>query len=378
MRGLLTTLLVLVAGCSAGDAASRYLDDARFRRDTLVASLVNPDNGYSRLRLAHYATGGDGDWDALPVWNPPVATLGVDGWPRADELALDGSAAGDDAARLALGEAAFFRYPVQLAPALSSAFGSLESLAVRGLWYDPTRGASLVSARLADGGRVLALTCASCHARVVDGVLVAGLPNEQIDLGWGPGRIDVAPPPGEEPIEIPDLRPVALETNLQRDGTVRNGGTATLAVRIETLIITSHAALIRPPRQVTWALALWLESLAPPPPASPALGSLEARGAELFAARCAACHAPPAFAGAPVPLAIVGTDPRVGLSAERGTGGYRVPSLRGVATRGRLLHDGSVPDVGALLDPTRAGGHRFGLDLPPDDSAALLSYVSAL
>jgi cytochrome c5 len=352
-------LVALVASCSAGDPAARYLDDAPFRRATLVASLVNPANGYSQLRLAHYATGSDGDWDALPAWNPPVATLEAAGSPRDDERALDLSLARDAAQRLTLGEAAFHRYPMQL-------------------WSKPSRNATFVATRLADGSTTTALTCASCHERIVDGAPVAGLANEAIDLGWGPGRIDVALSP-EEPIAIPDLRAVALEANWQRDGTVRNDGVIALAVRIETLIINTHGAVVRPPREVTLAIAEWLQTIAPPSPRPPADGSDGVRGTELFGDRCAGCHVPPDFSGPPVALDVVGTDPRVGLSAERGTGGYCAPSLRGVGTRGRLLHDASVADLDALFDPARTvAGHPFGLDLSPADRVALLSYLRTL
>ncbi|MGZ3429468.1 MAG: hypothetical protein ACXVCV_22610, partial [Polyangia bacterium] len=278
----------------------------------------------------------------------------ADGSPRDDERALDLGGA-----RLPLGEAAFHRYPMQL-------------------WSKPSRNATFVAARLADGSTTPALTCASCHERVVDGVPVAGLANEAIDLGWGPGRIDVALSP-EEPIAIPDLRVVGLEANFQRDGTVRNDGVIALAVRIETLIINTHGAVVRPPREVTLAIAEWLQTIAPPAPPAPDDGSDGARGAELFGARCAGCHAPPNFSGPLVPLDVVGTDPRVGLSAERGTGGYRAPSLRGVGTRGRLLHDASVADLDTLFDPTRTvAGHPFGLDLSPADRGVLLSYLRTL
>jgi mono/diheme cytochrome c family protein len=356
----LATLAIALAGCGAADGASRYLDDATFRRASLVTSLVNQSNGYSRLRLAHYATGAPGDWDALPAYNPPVTITDVDG-SRRDLGALDVAAPLGSRTELALGEAAFFRYPVQLLPDLAA--GS---------------SATLVSVRLADGSESVALTCASCHARLVDGALVPGLPNEDVDLGWGPGRIDVSAP-GDAPIEIPDLRATALEAYLQRDGTVRNDGLVTLAIRIETLIITSHQGGVRPPREIALALAAFLHSLAPAPLSPPEAGSDAARGADLFAQDCASCHVPPAFAGAIVPLELIGTDPEVGLSSDRGTGGYRVPSLRGVTTRGRLLHDGSVADVATLFDPARTvAGHNFGLDLAPDDRAALLAYLATL
>ncbi|HEX6837776.1 MAG TPA: c-type cytochrome, partial [Polyangia bacterium] len=154
---------------------------------------------------------------------------------------------------------------------------------------------------------------------------------------------------------------------------------ATLAIRIETLIITSHAGAVRPPREVALALAAFLASLAPPPPPEPPPGSSAAAGAARFASDCASCHRPPTFAGGIIPLAVIGTDPRVGQSSDRGTGGYRVPSLRGVTTRGRLLHDGSVADVPSLFDPARAvAGHAFGLTLSADDRAALVAYLATL
>lgn len=356
----LAALAVALAGCTAADDGARYLDEAPFRRAQLVASLVNPDNGYSRLRLAQYATGAPGDWDALPAFNPPVATLDGDGNRRDDERALDLTAASGSGAELALGQEAFFRYPTQPLPGLTGGAGTL------------------VSARLDDGSETLALTCASCHARVVDGTLTAGPANEAIDLGWGPGLIDVSAP-GDAPIAIPDLRTTALQAYLQRDGAVRNDGVVALAIRIETLIITAHEGTVRPPREVALALARWLATLTPAPPPSPASGSVAARGAVLFAQRCAGCHVPPSFAGAIVPLAVVGTDPAVGLSSDRGTGGYRVPSLRGVSTRGRLLHDGSVADLATLFDAGRTvAGHRFGLDLPATDRDALLAYLATL
>ena len=44
-----------------------YLDDSSFRRAELEASLVNPDNEYSQQRLAHYESGGPGNWALLQI-----------------------------------------------------------------------------------------------------------------------------------------------------------------------------------------------------------------------------------------------------------------------------------------------------------------------
>jgi hypothetical protein len=89
---------------------------------------------------------------------------------------------------------------------------------------------------------------------------------------------------------------------------------------------------------------------------------------------------------------VVGTDPTLGMSADRGTGYYRMPSLHGVGSRGPLLHDGTVPSLDAMFDPARptpaftsklhgAGavtGHSFGLSLSASDRAALVAYLQAL
>jgi Cytochrome c len=410
----------VAVGCDArplvpvDDAQLGYLRAPESRRAALVASLVNPGNGYSSLRLAHYASGDDVDWDRLDAWNPRVAVVGVDAPPTsalpadARALALPDEATWDPSTSLvALGEEAFFHYPAQLAPAALTS--SSADVAERyGLWRDDARGVGGLVRAEVPGGAVLALTCATCHADVVDGRLVAGVPSARFDLGllladagtadaaidanlraWGPGRVDVTTNDASLPERIGDLRPVRFLSHLQYDATVRQLDVVSLAIRVETLIITAHGQQIRPPRVVALALAQYLWSLADamPPPREVA-----APGRALFEARCAACHAGDALTSAPRPLAEIGTDPTLGLSPDRGTGFYRVPSLRGVGARPSLFHDGALPNVDALLDPARvtdgyrggargAGaveGHPFGLDLAPTDRAALADYVRSL
>jgi len=209
---------------------------------------------------------------------------------------------------------------------------------------------------------------------------------------WGPGRLDVTTQTGLEPARIADLRAEHFQTNLQQDATLSMRGETTLAIRIETLLITASGQVLRPPRVVALALAAYIESFADALPSSAAAESAAPVGARIFQTTCASCHAPPALSGPAVSLALIGTDQTLGLSSDRGTGMYRVPSLHGVATRGPLLHDGSLPSLSTMFDPARDSsafaqrlhgsgavpGHRFGLDLPEADRRALLAYLSLL
>jgi hypothetical protein len=388
-----------------------YLTDPAFRRLELEASLVDPSDGYAQLRLANYGLA----WEQLPVWIPrvePVTTadLGAASFtlplgPGARALSIDAAAsAGDPAALLALGQEAFSSYPVQLVEA-DPALASPAAAAFFGLVTDPATGrvGALVHAEMADGSTRISLTCASCHAGLRNGVVVAGAPSDTLDLGkilvasggvppdlvartlaWGPGRVDVSSTDATEPARIPDVRPARFLTYLQQDATVRQRSIASLAIRLETLIITSHNQDIRPPREVALGLAVALWALSddlPPVPTGPGLAVIESA--------CASCHAPPdTFTGSPVPLAVAGTDPTLGLSPERGTGLYRVPSLRGAGSRGPLLHDASAPDLETFFDPARVDpgytlgrgggpipGHTFNIALSDDDRAAVLATL---
>src|SRR6185503_4665099 len=103
------------------------------------------------------------------------------------------------------------------------------------------------------------------------------------------------------------------------------------------------------------------------------------RGAVVFADACASCHKPPGFSGPSVAIEIVGTDPAVGTSPDRTTGSYRVPSLRGVGDRKRLLANGAVLDLAELLDGERtAPGHPFGVDLDAAEKSDLIAYLETL
>ncbi|HEY4176321.1 MAG TPA: c-type cytochrome [Kofleriaceae bacterium] len=332
MRGVIVLALLSACAVDAGDGT--YLNDRDYRHQHLVDDLVEPSNDYSKLRLAKYAV--DGGWDDLPEWNPAVSA-----GDAATALDLDSDL-------LSLGAAAFTRYPVQL-------------------WGVAPPGAYTVEVEL-DQTHVGA-TCATCHAPPGDPRM--GLANASLDLGFGPGLVDVTTLDGSEPVKIPDLRPVRWEKYLQASGAMQQSDQTSLAIRIETLIITSHAEKIRPPRVVALALAEYLWSLAPtdPPPPAPAA----------FTSTCASCHGGEGLAGGLVDAARVGTDSVAAFSPNRGTGNYRVPSLRGAGDRALLLHDGSVRSLDSLLDPARTTpGHRFGTELSDADRAVIVAYVRTL
>jgi len=163
-----------------------------------------------------------------------------------------------------------------------------------------------------------------------------------------------------------------------------------------------------------YALAQYIYSLRAPK--SPYLMDARARrGERIFTTQgCNFCHPAPLYTnnkltpadGYDVPdedarkydvLPIrVGTDPWLAIKTRRGTGYYKVPSLKGVWYRGLFEHNGSVLKLEDWFDPARlrddyeptgwAGparsravkGHRFGLNLNVEDRADLIAFLKTL
>ncbi|HJQ68338.1 MAG TPA: di-heme oxidoredictase family protein [Blastocatellia bacterium] len=164
-----------------------------------------------------------------------------------------------------------------------------------------------------------------------------------------------------------------------------------------------------------YALALYLYSLRPP--ANPnRFDALAERGQKVFRAEgCALCHTPPLYTnnkltpvdGFRVPAdhakrydiigLSVGTDTQLALKTRRGTGYYKVPSLRGVWYRGPFEHNGFVMTLEDWFDPRRlradyvrtgfkgygvkvraVKGHEFGLNLSTGDKKALIAFLKTL
>lgn len=360
----------MLAACTpeAGlDAARAYVADPAVGRAALEAALVDPTNGYSARRLERYRPE---VWGALPEQRPRVALV-IPGQPPGDWLDLPTELPADLDTWRALGQQAFERWPVQIDLALRAAWEDPETALNAGLYVDATGALPLVWVDL-PGGPQLAYTCATCHqggqARFDERALHTGRPSR------GAGRLDVTADDQDNPTTITDLRPIRWQTHLHRAATLRNG-LLSLAVRIETLLITSADEQHRPPRVIAFALAWYLWGLAdtlPPLPAPPAV----------FERACSGCHSGEALAGPPVPLTALGPlstqAALIGGSRERGTGAWRVPSLRGVGSRHPLLASGEVSDLKALFDPERTGEHAFGRDLDPTDRAALLAWLARL
>jgi mono/diheme cytochrome c family protein len=399
VRGLIAAVALTACGQVTPEQPTLqgYLRDAAARRAALEASLLRRDNHYAQRRLRFYESGEVGDWSRLPVWNPPTATAALDGapvaWPRPLEVPPE-AVAGDPEALRALGERAFWGYPAQLAPdAVDRGVRAGEGLTAHGLLTEGGVRVGVLRVRLPDGELGVALSCAACHVARRAGALVPGVANDALDLGalaardlpagaladrlraWGAGRVDITTDDGAEPAAIPDLRALRWQSHLHRAGAVILRDEASLAVRIETLLITSLHAAVRPPREVSAGLALYLLSLGEALPAP----RWDHPGAAVFRANCAQCHAGEGMRGGVIPAEDIGTDDTLARSPDRGTGGYRIPSLRGVGARTWLLHDGSARGLDALLDPAReTPGHDPGRSLRSADRAALLSFLRDL
>ena len=161
-----------------------------------------------------------------------------------------------------------------------------------------------------------------------------------------------------------------------------------------------------------YALGLYIYSLEPPPNPNK-VDDLAAQGQKVFeGAGCPMCHTPPLYTsnkltpaqGFAIPQdhltkydilrVTVGTDPNLALKTRRGTGYYKVPSLKGVWYRGPFEHNGSVATLEDWFNPLRqrddyvptafvgygvktrsVKGHPFGLNLSEGDRKALIAFL---
>ncbi len=361
------------------DDARAYRDDARVRRAALERSISEQTTPYGELREMHYALSGadvesDDDWDRLPEFLPRVREVFVDGDEREGSPIADTDLSSLDQA-VAAGERAFDHYPAQIDLALTQVRTRADA-ARMGLHVETDgRIRGLVEAETASGW-VPALTCSGCHGRFDGEAFRLGIPNENLAIGdpaWPLGTMDVTGDGVDNPTRPSDLRPLSVQSRLHHTGNLLNSRIERM-VRIETLLITQQNERLRPSRTLVAAISLYLDSLAGTLPtldhASP--------GGQLFARECARCHSSPALGGAFVDAHEVGTDAIATTAGQRGTGGYRPPSLLGVLDRRGLFHDGSAADARAVLhlDPSEHVGHAFGLGLTEREREQVLAYLA--
>ena len=239
-----------------------------------------------------------------------------------------------------------------------------------------------------------------------------------------------------QPVQVPDLIGVRDRQYLDRTGLVRHrsigdlmrygalnqGGDALSRIGgfrpVELLFggtLPEPARLDRYSDEQLYALARYIYSLTPPPNPN-RFDALAEQGQQVFSREtCGTCHTPPLYTNNKLTLAAgfkppadhlgrydivnvsVGTDPDLALLTRRGTGYYKVPSLKGVWYRGPFEHNGSVLTLEDWFDPRRLGdayvptgfkgygritravkGHEFGLRLSNDDKRALIAFLKTL
>jgi hypothetical protein len=238
------------------------------------------------------------------------------------------------------------------------------------------------------------------------------------------------------PPAVPDLIGIANRRYLDRTGATRHRSVvdlmryASLAQGIEFLssfggfipIGDDNYSKLPPPEtqerfsdEQLFAVAQYLYSLTPP--ANPNPKDAKARlGRRIFHREgCAVCHTPPHYtnnrllpvSGFQVPTEHLGrydilnvpidTDSRLTLQTRRGTGYYKVPSLRGLWYRSAFEHNGSVSTLEDWFDARRlqdgyepsgfkgfgvknraVRGHQFGLELTSQEKEALIAFLKTL
>jgi len=230
------------------------------------------------------------------------------------------------------------------------------------------------------------------------------------------------------PAKIPDLIALKGQKYIDHTGTHRYRGPGDI-MRYAAMVTYSDKSDFGPHRMLTdeqrkipyhlpdealYAMALYIESLQPPP--NPNAGVPQAAAGQKIFQRegCAGCHTPPFYTNGKLTLAdgftppqelareydilpiSVKTDPALALKTRKGTGFYKVPSLRGLWYRGRYLHDGALTTLEEMFDPARlkadfvpsgfkgidkqraVPGHEFGLQISAADRQALIAFLRSL
>jgi hypothetical protein len=244
-----------------------------------------------------------------------------------------------------------------------------------------------------------------------------------------PGVLERQGTGSDHPVRVPSLIGIADIKYLDSTGMVRHRSVGDLMrydILNTGLDLTAHFGDFQPSPTVApfgvdgarfsdeqlYALALYIYSLRPPPNPNP-FDEKARRGQRIFQQQgCGGCHTPPLYTnnkltpalGFKVPEALratddimdisVGTDPGLATQTRRGTGFYKVPSLRGVWYRSAFSHSGQAASLEEWFDPARLSkdyvpkgfhlgpgpiqGHEFGLKVSPEDRQSLIAFLKTL
>jgi hypothetical protein len=241
-----------------------------------------------------------------------------------------------------------------------------------------------------------------------------------------PGVVDREGASMKHPVRIPSLIGIGDLRYLDATGLSRNrniGDLMRYTIVNQGLISVAHYGDYYPNAEPQggdtrysdeqlYALSLYLESLKPPPNPNP-FDEEAKRGQAIFNRQgCAGCHPAPLYTnnkltpakGFTVPDALrkseaiidvcVGTDPGLALETRRGTGFYKVPSLRGVWMRSVFGHEGQAAGLEEWFDPARLNadyvpkgfhlapgpiqGHEYGIKLSVADRKSLIAFLKTL
>ena len=403
------------------DSAELFMDDTSYRRAILERDLLATDNVYAQRRLSSYAIEGQG-WDILPERDLRSRPLDADDAARL-QAGLDLELRAEDMTTLLpttlpetdeqwheLGRRVMMEYPLRVDPMYATLAGIPGALADVGFIEEDGQWIGLRVFEDEEGAARVSPACSQCHFSMdSSGSASPVLANKSMDIGrafllslgqdpdlpipededspmadlhrLGPGRVDLLLDDVFNPYAIPDMGGIVDQPYLQQNANWHHRGTVTLAIRCDTLFITSGSERHRIPRALSWAVAAYLRAQPPPSPLEPEPSTLSEAGELLFEEQgCNSCHSPPTFTSDMlVSLDTVGTDPAAGESFVRVTGYYRIPSLRGVGRTAPYLHHGAVESLELFFDPQREEpGHPWGQDLDPAEREQLIAFLRSI
>jgi hypothetical protein len=194
----------------------------------------------------------------------------------------------------------------------------------------------------------------------------------------------------DSPPQIPDLIGIRDRRYLNHTGTHlhRSVGDlmryATLAQGAESVSSWGDFRLVEAPTpfvvrftdEALYALANYIYELKPPANPNHVDPQSRAGGVVFEREGCGGCHTTPLYTNYRlIPAGEIGTDPELAMLSRRGTGFYKVPSLKGVWYRGPFGHGGISPTLEDWLDAARLKGGAARKPTPGHGDGATISTI---